>query len=433
MVIRFLFICVFLTSFSVSASPDIEHWKTDNGGRVYFVAAPELPMLDVQVVFDAGSAQDKDLPGIALLTNAMLSEGADNLTADEVAAAFDDVGAKFSNSSQRDMAVLGLRSLTAEPALTKALDMFRKVLTKADFPQSAFDRIQKQMMIGLQAEKQSPRAITSRAFYQHLYGEHPYATMPAGDEDVVPHLTVKAVKKFYQRYYVARNATIVLVGDIDRGQAEKIAEQMLSDLPEGEMADPKPSVAQLAEAKKVMIDHPSSQTHIKMGQPGISRDDPDYFPLYVGNHILGGSGLVSQLSNEIREKRGLAYSVYSYFIPMHEKGPYQLGLQTRNDQAEQALNVVRETLEKFIQQGPTEQELTAAKQNITGGFALRLDSNSKIADYLTVIGFYGLPLDYLKSYKDKVNAVTIEQITDAFMRRVHPDKMVTVMVGGTAK
>ena len=170
-----------------------------------------------------------------------------------------------------------------------------------------------------------------------------------------------------------------------------------------------------------------------MGQPGVNRHDPDYFALYVGNHILGGSGLVSQLSNEIREKRGLSYSVYSYFRPMRELGPYQFGLQTRNDQAKEALDVMQQTLNDFIKHGPTEAELTAAKQNITGGFALRVDSNSKIADYTAMIGFYGLPLDYLETFNANVNLITAQQIKDAFSRRVHPDKMVTVLVGGQAE
>jgi len=418
---------------SVQASPQIEHWTTDNGGRVYYVAAPELPMLDIKIVFDAGAAQDKDLPGTALLTNAMLSEGAGGKSADEIAAAFEDIGANFGNASERDMAILSLRSLTAEPALGSALATLTTVLSQADFPQAAFDRLQKQVLAGLQAEKQSPNALASRAFFDNIYGQHPYASMPSGDQEVVEQLNVKTLKKFYQQYYVARNATVVLVGAIDKSQAKAIAEQVLSALPEGEMAAPIPHVKALDAGKVVEIEHPSQQTHIMMGQPGISRDDPDYFALYVGNHILGGSGLVSQLSNEIREKRGLSYSTYSYFMPMHQQGPYQFGLQTRNDQAQEALAVMQATLKAFIANGPSDEELTAAKQNITGGFALRLDSNRKIADYLAMIGFYGLPLDYLETFKDKVSQVTVAQIKEAFSRRVQPDNMVTVMVGGKAK
>jgi zinc protease len=167
-----------------------------------------------------------------------------------------------------------------------------------------------------------------------------------------------------------------------------------------------------------------------MGQPGISRDDPDYFPLLVGNHILGGGGLVSRISDQVREKRGLAYSAYSYFAPMHVAGPFTAGLQTRNEKANAALDVLKDTLSKFIAKGPTADELSSAKKNITGGFALNLDSNSKIVDNLASIAFYKLPLDYLDTYNQRIEAVTADQIRDAFRRRIHPQDMVTVMVGG---
>jgi zinc protease len=419
------------STFSV-AGPQIEHWLTKNAVPVYFVAAPELPMVDIQIVFDAGSAQDGDLSGQALLTNAMLNEGANGLNADQIAVAFDDVGARFGNSSQRDMAMLSLRSLTAESALKPALNLFHDILTKPDFPQASFDRIQKQLLLGLQAEKQSPSAVATRAFYKNIYGEHVYAKMPSGDEQSLSMITVESLKNFYAKNYVAEKAIIAIVGSIDREKAEQIAEQITADLAHG-----KPSsvakVLALTKDKTVKISHPSTQTHILMGQPGIKRGDKDYFPLYVGNHILGGSGLVSILSNELREKRGLTYGAYSYFRPMRQAGPYQLGLSTRNDQTDQALDVLRKTLADFIKNGPTEKELIAAKQNITGGFALRVDSNSKIIGYLAMIGFYGLPLDYLEHFNDSVNAVTVEQIKDAFARRVHPDKMVTILVGGEAE
>ena len=422
-----------LIAMKVQAGPNIEHWQTTNGGRVYFVAAPELAMVDITVVFDAGAARDGDLSGTALLTNAMLNEGADSLNADQIAAAFEDVGAQFSNSSQRDMAILSMRSLTAKSAFEPALQVFKKVLAKPDFPQASFERLKKQMLIGLQAEKQSPAAVASRAFYSNLFGDHPYAAMPAGDEQSVNQLSLESLKAFYKDYYVASNAIVVLVGALDRQQAEDIAQQLLADLPTGKRASQLPTVEPLLNAKTVAIEHPSSQTHILMGQPGMTRNDADYFALYVGNHILGGSGLVSQLSDEIREKRGLSYSVYSYFIPMHQKGPYQFGLQTRNDQAQEALDVMQGTLKDFIKNGPTDDELLAAKQNITGGFALRLDSNNKIADYLAMIGFYDLPLDYLETFKAKVDAVTIAQIKDAYSRRIQANKMITVLVGGKAE
>jgi len=238
------------------------------------------------------------------------------------------------------------------------------------------------------------------------------------------------VVNFYRRYFVARNAVVAIVGAVDRRQAEHIAEQVTKRLPTGNAAPKLPAVAALAKSEVLHIPHPSTQTHILMGQPGLRRNDPDYFPLYVGNFILGGSGFTSRITTEIREKRGLAYSAYSYFLPMRELGPFMLGLQTRNATADESLKVLHETLEQFVKEGPTAKELEAAKRNITGGFALNVDSNSDIVQYLAMIGFYQLPNDYLDTFIEHVNAVTVEQIRDAFARRIVPDHMVTVTVGG---
>ena len=190
-----------------------------------------------------------------------------------------------------------------------------------------------------------------------------------------------------------------------------------------------PDVVPLTKASENRITHPATQSHILMGAPGIRRDDPDYFPLFVGNYILGGGGFVSRFTEEVRSKRGLAYSVYSTFSPMRYEGPFQIGLQTKKDQAGEALEVVRVTLKDFIANGPTEKELQAAKQNIVGGFPLRVDSNKKIHDYLALIGFYNLPLDYLNEFPRKVQAVTVEDVRTAFRKRVNPDALVTVVVG----
>lgn len=426
----FILIISFVVSAAAWANPDIQHWQTDNGAEVYYVPAPELPMVDISVVFNAGAARDADKPGRAKMTAAMLDEGAAGMNADQIATAFADVGAKFSASSERDMAVFSLRSLTEEMAFEQALTTYSQVLSQPDFLQAPFVRVQQNLLTGLQAENQSPKAIATRAFYENLYRQHPYGVMPRGNADSVKQLTPADLQMFYQQYYVARNAVVVIVGAVDRTEAEHIATRVTTGLEAGEPAAKLPKVAGLEAGELIHKPFPSTQTTILMGQPGISRDDPDYFPLYVGNHILGGSGLVSMLSEELREKRGLTYGVYSYFRPMQQLGPYQLALQTRNDKAEEALTVLRDTLKSFIEEGPGEEQLTAAKQNITGGFALRVDSNSKIADYLAMIGFYDLPLDYLDSFNDKVNAVTVAEIKAAFERRLNADKMLTVLVGG---
>lgn len=412
------------------ALPDIKSWHTKKGAKVLFVEASELPMVDIRLVFDAGSSRDGEHPGVAKLTGALLDQGADGLDADEIARGLEQRGAVLSSGSKRDMAWVSLRSLVDTNLLEPSLVLFGKVLVKPDFPVTDFEREQKRMLAGLQYEKQKPGSIAKKTYYRELFGEHPYASHPSGTEASVKALSVAHLRDFYKRYYVARNATVVIVGKLGESQARKIATRLADSLPEGSKPSPLPSVVALDKPDEMFIEHPSSQSHVLMGQPGLRRKDPDYFPLYVGNHVLGGSGLVSRISDEIREKRGLSYSAYSYFIPMKERGPFQLGFQTRNDQREEAVQVLRDTLSGFIASGPTDKELLASKNNIISGFPLRVSSNSKISEYLAVIGFYDLPLDYLQTFTDRVDAVTGEQIREAWKRRIHPEKMVTVIVGG---
>lgn len=430
-VTRFFAMLLFLgVSISAHAMAPIEHWQTPNGARVYYVPAPELPMVDIQIVFNAGSARDGEQPGLAQFTHTLLDKGAGGLSADEIAAKLEGVGARLGGDSLRDMATLSLRSLSDPKYLQPALDVFAKVIAKPDFNPADVDRERERMLIGLQYAQQEPEQVMEKAFFAALYGKHPYASPPEGTAESLKAIDRASLQAYHQRYYVARNAIVAIVGAVDRKTAERLATEVTRALPAGEAAPALPAVADLAKAQEQRIAHPSTQTHIQLGQPGMTRTDPDYFPLYVGNYVLGGGGLVSRLSEEIREKRGLSYSVYSYFMPMGERGPFLLGLQTRNDQAAEALKVLRTTLANFVAEGPTEKELKAAKDNITGGQALRIDSNRKILEYLAVIGFYQLPLDYLDTFNSKVEAVTLDQVRDAFKRRVQPERMLTIQVGG---
>jgi zinc protease len=414
---------------SAHATPKIQTWETPNGARVLFVPAPEIPMVDLQVVFDAGAARDGDTPGLAVLTNSMLNEGAGSLDADAIAEQFDALGARQGNNAERDMSMFSLRSLSDPAKLQPAAELLATMLNAPSLPADGFARMRNQMLINIQAQKQSPEDIGSEAFFRSVFGAHPYAADPGGTEASVKALTPDDVRGFLKKYYVARNAVVAIVGALDRPAAEALAVTVVGKLAAGERAPALPRVGDLADAQTVKIDHPSTQSHVLFGLPGIQRNDPDYFALYVGNHILGGNGLVSRISDEIREKRGLSYSAYSYFMPMRERGPFIVGLQTRTDTTDEALNVLRDTVRTFVEKGPTENELVASKKNITGGFALRVDSNKKIADYLAVIGFYGLPLDYLDNFIARVNAVTLAQVKDAFKRRVDLNKTVTVIVG----
>ena len=217
---------------------------------------------------------------------------------------------------------------------------------------------------------------------------------------------------------------------MDRKQAEKIAQYISSRLRVGEAAPALPEVKPLSGQQITHIPFPSEQAHVFIGQPGIKRGDADYFSLYIGNHVLGGSGFSSRLVKEVRVNRGLSYSVYSYFLPQIVEGPFQVGLQTRADQAEEAAALAKQTISDFINNGPEQKELEASIKNITGGFPLRIDSNSDIVSYVAIIGYYDLPLDYLDTFNSNIEAVDRMAVQEAFKRRVKVENMVTVVVGG---
>ena len=415
----------------VGASPKIQHWVTENGARVYFVEARQLPIVQLRLVFDAGSARDTDATsGLAALTNGLLLEGAGELDADAVAEGFEAQGAEVTASAGRDMAVVGLRSLSDARRLQPVLRLLRRSLTEPRFDVEALDRERSRSLVALLQESQNPGTVAQKLFYRGLYKDHPYARYPRGTAAGLKAVTREDVKAFHRRYYVARNAVLGIVGDVDRAGAERMAEDLFAGLPAGQRAPRVPPVEPRRAAREVRKDFPSSQTHLLIGQPGMRRGDPDYFPLYVGNYILGGGGLVSRLFGEVREKQGLAYSAYSYFIPMRRAGPYVIGLQTRNAETQRALKIARQTVREFVENGPTAAELEAARKNLTGGFPLRIDSNQKIVGYLALIGFYDLPLDYLDTFTRSVEAVTLDKVRDAFARRVDPQRMLTVIVGG---
>lgn len=417
-------------SVQVIAMPDIQNWQSDNGAKVMYVHVNGLPMLDVRVIFDAGSARDDGLSGLAALTNGLLAEGAGGQTAQALAEQFESVGAQLENDSLRDMAIVGVRSLTEKAYLETALATLATVLSQPDFNQKEFERELARMKVSVTARKQSPSAIAGEAFYKAIYGDHPYAAPSGGTEESVERLNLEAIKAFYQKYYVAKNALIVIVGAVERPQAEMIANSLSKGLAVGEQAAAIPEVPPLTEKKVIRIQYPSKQAHIYMGQPGMKRGDEDYFSLYMANHPFGGSGFASRLVETIREDRGLAYSVYSYFSPMREAGPFMMGMQTRADQADQAVSLLQSELEKYIAEGPAEDELADSISNVVGSFPLNLDSNSKLMGYLAMMGFYNLPDDYLQKFVKNVESVTPASAKDAMARRIKTDKMVTVIVGG---
>ena len=435
MSIRAVFAVLLLSlPLSAQAALAIQHWQTPQGARVLFVESHELPMLDIAVDFPAGSARNPvGKPGLAQLTHGLLDQGAGGLSDTAIAHRLADVGAVLSGNFDRDRAGVKLRTLSSAAEKDKALEVLAHVLQRPDFPQAVIKREKQRLIASIREAEADPGNVASKAFYRALYGSHPYAQDESGDPAAIERLTRGELQAFYRRHYSAPNAVISIMGDITRAEAEAMAIRLTAGLSQATAlpALPKPVAAAVSDAR---IAHPSTQSHVLVGALGVARNDPDFFALFVGNYVLGGGGFDSRLMREVRDKRGYAYSAYSYFLPMMKTGPFQLGLQTKLEQTDAALKVVQDTLRQFIAEGPSEAELTQAKSNLSGGFPLRIDSNKKILEYLSMIGFYNLPLNYLDTWVDQVDAVDMAAVKQAFARRIDPDKLVVVVVGaGSAR
>ncbi len=413
---------------AVQAAPPIQHWQTPAGARVYFVESRALPIIDVQVDFAAGSSYDPaGKAGLASLTRGVLDLGAGSLDESEVASRLADIGAKMGGGADLDRASVSLRTLSADDKREPALEIMRNVLQAPRFAQDIIEREVARRVAGLKDALTRPDTLAVRAFWGALYPDHPYG-LQATPESLTS-LNRSDVQAFHTEHYRAGRASVTLVGDLSRAQAEALAVRLLDGLPSGP-GPAAPSAPLGGQGGETRIEHPSAQAHVYFGLPAIRRGDPDFFPLVVGNYSLGGGGFVSRLMQEVREKRGFAYSVYSRFSPMAQPGPFQVALQTKKAQADEALGVARDVLVRFVAEGPSAAELKAAKQNLVGGFPLNLDSNRKILDNVALIGFYGLPLDYLDRYAENVERVTAEDVKAAFARHVDPLRLRTVVVGG---
>ena len=419
------------------ATPAIAHWTQASGAQVYLVQSPSIPMLDVEIDFDAGSRRDpRDKIGLAAVTADMVSAGVHAQGSDPaldenaLSEAWADLGASFGAAAGRDRMSFALRTLTFPDLLPKAVQLAARELSAPSFPDAIWQRNRQRIDAALKEADTRPGTIARRAFDAAVFGDHPYGyDMTAA---TLSNITVADMRALYASEIQPCRAKVSLVGAVTREQADALVQTLLAQLPAGAGCTPLPAIAEvqpLARARDIRIPFDSAQAHVLIGQPGYKRADPDYFALRVGDYILGGGGFASRLSEEVRQKRALSYSVYSAFSPGLEAGAFTIGLQTRPDQADEALRVARGVLARFVADGPTEAELRAAKDYLVGGFPLLLDSNRKLLDNVANIAWYGLPLDYLDTWTQKVQSVSTAEVRAAFQRKLQPDRMVTVVVG----
>lgn len=404
-------------------------WKTKNGAQVIFYPMKDIPILDIRLAFAAGSAYDDKLYGVSQLTTQLLDKGDAGIESTTIAEKLSETGAQYSAVNNQNMILLSLRTLTENEDLEQSSQIFASIVSHPDFPEQAFQQEKNQQLLSIAEEQDSPTELANQTFYRFLYQSAPYAHPISGYADTVNQLTLDEVREFYHRYFVGHNALLVLVGAITEKKAHRLAEQILKDLPPGEAALPLIENQALKEGIDVEIPLSTSQTVLRLGQLGISPNDKEYFPLLVGNYILGGSPLTSRLALALREQNGLTYGVTSKFLPMPGKGPFIIGLSTEHHQIKTTLELTRQILVHFLQEGPTENELRTAKQFLIGNFQLSLSSHRNITDTLLKIAFYHLPDDYLETYVSKINEVQIKDIQSAFKALIHPDQFLLITVG----
>jgi zinc protease len=431
-------VCLLLGQSAFAGIP-IQRWTLPSGAQVYLVESPSIAMVDMQVDFDAGARRDPmDKAGLASVTAGMLSKGVTGADSDPaldenaLSEAWADLGASFRASASADRMGFSLRSLTYPDLLGKAVMLAARQIGRPAFPPEVWVRERERLAASLKEANTRPATIAGRAFAKAVYGAHPYGFEMTAQ--TLASIDVADMKAMYSDLVRPCRAKVSIVGAVTRAQAQALVDTLLSRLPSGAggcapLPD-LPQVQPLEKPSEQRIAFDSAQAHVLLGQPGYRRNDPDFFAFTVGNYILGGGGFVSRLTSEVREKRGLSYSVYSYFSPGLHAGAFTLGLQTRPDQAAQALAVSREVLERFVADGPTEAELAAAKGNLVGGFALLIDSNQKLLGNISNIAWNGLPLDYLDTWTQQVERVTVRDVRAAFARVLQPDRMATVVVGG---
>lgn len=433
------FLCIsgLLMAQQAFAALPIQHWKLSNGAEVSLVESPAIPMLDVTIDVDAGSRRDPAAQaGLASAMAGMMTRGlrasdaGPPLDENALGEAWADTGASFGPAVSADRMSFSLRTLTTADLLERTVQLAARELAEPAFPEAVWQRERERGIAAIKEAETRPATHAGRAFGKAVYGEHPYGYETTAQ--TLSNISVADMRQLHGRALLPCRMKISLVGAITRAQADDLARTLLARLPSGTSCPTQADVAEvqpLAAPSETHIPFDAAQAHVMIGQPGYKRDDPDFFPLLVGNYILGGGGFVSRLMTEVREKRGLTYGVGSGFSPGLHAGAFSIGLQTRPDQADEALRVSRDVLARFVAEGPTKAELQAAKDNLIGGFALRIDSNRKLLDNVANIAWNRLPLDYLDTWTQRVAAVTADEVRAAFQRKLQPDRMATVVVG----
>lgn len=414
--------------------PELQHFTTNNGVPVIFVQTEQLPIVDIEIRFNAGSARDGDKYGLASLTAQMLTKGTDKLDETEYAKASEQLGIELGSGAYKDQFVVSLRSLSDSEHLLPAVDLMSDIITKPRLSAEVLERTKAQQVLGLRQMLQSPAYIGSTVFSQELYGDHPYAHSSYGTVASIPHINVQDLQNFHAQYLVAQNATLSITGDLTLDEAKQMANQVTDNLKTGQVAPPLPTPAAPTTAKHVHINYKSDQTSVMIGQLGYALDPSvensiKQTEFGIGNEVLAGSGFNSRLMGKVRKELGYTYGIYGNMTAMQTNGPYLIRFSTRNERAKDAIDATLETIDNTLENGITEDEFDLTSNSLINSYPMGFASNSGINNMLGTLNFNHLPDSYLTGYIERVESTDKDAVNHTLNETLKPETFIIVTVG----
>ena len=425
------FLIIMILPNITQANIEISEYETSNGIKVLYSKSENIPMIDIKITFDAGSNRDGNLKGLSMLTHNLLDEGTTKLSAEEIASSFESTGAVFNTSVNKDKSSISLRSLADKKYLGPSLKTFLNILSDSTFPQKELS-LQKDRTVSTIIEDESdPSDISMNLFFKEIYKNYAYGYPSIGEKSIIKTISRKDIVNFYKNNLNQKTAKIAIVSSLSKKDVEALSEKISKSLERKDILVDKNTIQLKKDNKEKYIykKFNSEQAHIYIGGLAIKRGAKNHLPLYVGNYIFGGSGFSARLMQELRVKRGYTYGVYSYIYPMKNIGPFVIGIETKSEQAQISVELIHNMLQEFIENGPTNEEIKHAKEAIINGFPLRVDSNSDILNYLSMINYYDLPMDYLAKFTENISKITKKDIISAFKEEIDYKNLTTLVVG----
>lgn len=425
-------IVILLLGHSASASLVPKRAVLDNGLVLLTSEQRALPIVAIELLIDAGSRHESaDQAGLANLTSKLLSFGTKRRNALQISETLDFIGAGLSTGASENVASMSMTILKKD--LTTGLELLGEILTSSTFPQGEIDRQKQTILAAIKAKEDDPGAVAGKAFAAALFPQSPYGRPVEGTEASVKGLQQKNLREFFARYYRPNRSILSVVGDVSEQEIIGALKPALRAWSKGAASPAPPAPSRIGAPQMIRVNKPLTQANIMLGHAGVPRGHADYYAILVMNYILGGGGFSSRVMDSIRNERGLAYSVYSYFGADKSHGSFQFVMQTKNETAAEAIRLAREEVQRIREQPVSAQELDDAKNYLIGSFPLRFDTNRRIAAFISQVEYFELGLDYPNRYGDLIGKVSREEVQRAAKQYLHPDRLITVVVGNQQK